>query len=226
MTLPLVNAATWAPRDRITAQQMNTMQTYITRAVDGVNGGDFSPGTTIGVSGAGITLKAGGRLLYNSRSIDRVVDDTNATSSGQWVLTYITGVSDQWRHGSATVVGNVQFRLNEALADGQVLSSVTVRYKGATSGTLPSTMPIVKVWRIDRDGVETQLGSTQVDTSANNAAYTAAHNIVVSGLAHTVDKASYKYFCEVQGGASGGSAIGSVIYRVLTTETITSQAEV
>lgn len=85
------------------------------------------------------------------------------------------------------------------LPEGQVLKAVSVGISQVdppvAHPNLPGSMPTLKVWRVSAFSKD-QIGSTATDPSANVAAYDASHEFGVTGLTHTIAKASYAYHCE------------------------------
>lgn len=51
-----VKPANWAFGEILTSAQMNTLDTNVTRGIDGVGGGDSSPSTIIGIKGSGLSV--------------------------------------------------------------------------------------------------------------------------------------------------------------------------
>lgn len=116
-----------------------------------------------------------------------------------WTYGY-TGVG--W--GPSQITSNTQTGLPLDLPNGCTLNSVTVYIKPAGGHGGEPTKPSFKVFRLNPGtGVETQLGSTSTDTTTLPS-YENLHAMpAVSGLAHFVDKQTYRYYITFTGEAGG-----------------------
>jgi hypothetical protein len=86
-----------------------------------------------------------------------------------------------------------------------VISAIRLPVYRASGGSgLPGTMPNISLDYITTLGALTNVGSA-TDSSANEAAYEAFHNISITGLSHTV-AASRRYILTVVGDSASSSA--------------------
>lgn len=213
--------------DPIPPAAWNQVKNDLVNAVDGANGGTYANVSAIQIDGD-FRHGAGKRPLLTSRDIDRYValDHGVGNVVGVWSkATYGGSFSSFWTHTSGVSAGMLQIEISADLAHGNVIKTITARFDGATGGTLPNTMPILRLYRVDLDGVETQV-ATVSDTSASNAAYTVPHDIALSAIGHTIDKTANRYFVAVFGGINGGAATGSFLLSLKLTQTVTSIPEV
>lgn len=93
--------------------------------------------------------------------------------------------------------------------------------RGSTGSGLPGTMPNISLDYMTSAGAFTNVGSA-VDTSANEAAYEAFHNISLTGLNHTV-ALGRRYFLTLTGdSASSSTANGLQVWQPFVDLTVTS----
>lgn len=101
------------------------------------------------------------------------------------------------------------------LPHGGSLTGMTVTVNPADVGVLPGTMPKVTVLRIEASGASTDIGN-QTDTSADFTAFSAVHEIAVTGMTETIDTTLYTYRVDVRG--SGDDVV--TVLRVKPTITV------
>ncbi len=195
-----------SPKDPIPAAKMNEIDTKIQASLD-IAGSNT-------VSGA-ITLSTG-RYGYASQSVTRRQLGTVVAQTG-------------WAQGSIpttyvqqTAANNIVELELDRIPDGSTLNTVTITLIGAGGHAGLPTLPTLAVYRI-AGNVQTQIGSTTTDGSGDTTAYQTAHNISVSSLSHTVDRAANIYVCRVTGEAGGNFVLGAQIYDLVATFTVTNQ---
>jgi hypothetical protein len=185
--------------DRLTAAQINTIDLNQSRAIDGYEGGDYTPASSLrfmsqvkigstgylGVeSGGEFELAAGATMVLGD-----ITDTSCATYNGRTFLTpakvgQTSGniIPDYgstyscWTQSTATS-GALLLPLDSVPRIATV-TNIAVRLKGAGGhAALPSTPPSIEFMSHDYlDGGLTQL-AIQVDTSATPGAYETAHYI-------------------------------------------------
>ncbi len=101
------------------------------------------------------------------------------------------------------------------LPHGGSLTAMTVTIDPANVGVLPGTMPKVTVLRIEASGASTDIGN-QTDTSADFTAFSAVHEIAVTGMTEVIDTTLYTYRVDVRG--SGDDVV--TVLRVKPTITV------
>jgi hypothetical protein len=208
----------------VTADTLNTWRANFPKCVDGAAGGAYTPTSAVQIGGSGLELTetsgAAKCVQLASRARTIVQPLIGVQISGTWVHV-VSVIADYWQN-TATSGALLHLDLTD-LPDGQVLDSVTVKYDPAGGhGGLP-VMPVVTVYSVDVTGATASLG-TKTDDSADVPTYEASHNITVSGIAHTIDKTTYRYIVRVQ--AEGAVYIADAIVRGLSAAvTITSLGE-
>jgi hypothetical protein len=170
------------------------------------------------LSGGALTGTLQGTSFRFSTSLG-TVSPTNYTR----LQSYFGGVPDgnQWKmdvnrgifiQNTVSSAGTLYLPLNNII-DGSTLTSVTVTLAGASysgaaghGGSLPATMPTLKLYRQDQGSppAQTQIGGTTTDSSANAAAYDAAHSVTISGLSEAVVQTK-QYYLLLTGEASTNS---------------------
>ena len=223
MTIPLVKTGGWTDGETLTPLQASTLQNYLIRAVDGVNGGSFSPGTTITISGSGLTMGGTSNLLLASRDIVRQ-QPLNAApySTAQW----LQRPNGTWRNLLTTTL--LPIRLHD-LPHGNVLKYVSVRYTGAAghaSDPVQLAMPILNVYSVDNSDTATLLG-TKTDTDTVRAVYEAYHDITTAALGHTIDTVNNRYLAVLTAEAAGVDpyVANAEVCQCSTTCTMTTMTE-
>lgn len=100
------------------------------------------------------------------------------------------------------------------LPHGQTLTGITARWAPAPAHGGVPTMPVLTLYKVDRDGTQTSLGSQTDTNSGSVGAYETAHDIAITGLTHTIDRESYRYQFTLSGETGGNfvanAACGSV----------------
>lgn len=142
--------------------------------------------------------------------------------------------SVNWSHHRAVLVqsnpGHVFLGVPQ-LYEGETLSWVEVRYRGAAGHTsdpigLGITTPRLDVLHVDRDGNETLLCWTQDDPHQSPAQYEQPHSVIASGCSHGVKPASGRVVVVwwgefTEGWYSGGATDFHEGARILSVRTVT-----
>lgn len=208
----------------ITATETNTAGLYISRAIDGTNGGNYTPGTVIGIGGSGLKLLSTLNLQLASRSVVRHQSMVAFTVSGNWALD--TSPLGAWKN---TGSGGVLWIMLDRLPHGQVLDTVTVRFKGqagAHAADLANIVkPTIRAYYVDSSGAENALAAATSDPSTTSAGYEAAHDITTGSLAHTVDLTAYRYALKVTGETGAGFTANAQVLTCKVSCTITGYTE-
>lgn len=212
----------------VSAEFLNKVRVDLSRALDGVNGGTYTLASLLTLMGSGLklgeTTGAASNVQLASRTLTRVVDmaDAQGINDGVGDFTLVTG-PPEWIWKNPTVGGRLLIPIRPL--HGAVLDTVTVRWKGAAGhGALP-TMPTIRVYKKDKDGVETALAAATSDTAANVAAYEVVHSITTGALAHTVDRSLYSYHVKVTGETGGNFVANAQAQGAEFTEVVTSYNE-
>lgn len=189
----------------LNASEINTAGVYISRAVDGVGGGTYTPSTPIEIGGEGLIV--GG---LNGLTVDGPVtitgpvqlDDTTPIALGSRSRTrtagplyYLgatvsatsTGVVST---GATTVESASWFLLVPHNAE---LTSVSVTISPAGGhGALPTAMPIISVVYLPANSITGVTVASATDTSASVAAYETVHQITLN-TSHVVNRTDRMY---------------------------------
>jgi hypothetical protein len=177
------------------------------------------------VSGAGgITLStAGANITLASRSVTRTQSLAGAPD-----LLFANWVSNgvDWYNGNT---GAGLFLFMDRLPHAGVITSVTVKYEGATGhaafpGGAPATMPSLELIKVGSLGSTSSIGTVS-DTSASAGVYEAAHAITISGLSETTDLTTDRYVLVFTAESGINSIAGGVIYQASATCTVTGYKE-
>jgi len=218
----------------ITAAEANALGVNSARAVDGTNGGTYTPTATIEIGGVagGIKLTettgAASRVQLTSRNITRVMSGAGyvVPSGSGWAYDSVAPTAGAFKYINTS--SGVECLLPVAVPDGAVIREVKVYYQGGSGhaafpGGLP-TMPIVNLLHYDiTTAALTSLG-TQSDTTTGSAgAYENAtpHAITLTGLNHTVRRDVRRYFVEFTAEAGGNFQSGGVIHGMTVSYDVT-----
>lgn len=174
-----------------------------------------------------ITASAGNKYKVSSRTVTRILDavghieDGFPTPGAGWVA---GNAMQHWAQTSVVTFAPMTFVLLD-LPHNAVLTQLRVNINGGGS-SLPANMPTIKLYGMDIDANnQAQIGATTTDTSPSGAAYGATHWITLSGLSETIDRATKRYSCQVNGEAGVGSTVGLTIWGIEATFTVTEIAE-
>lgn len=186
-----------------------------------LNGTNTVSGTTT-ISGAttadNFTMSGTNKVKLASRSITRVQPFHFRTSD-----TTVWNINDAG-NGIQLLDSAVTLLTPVRPPHGVVLTGATLYIQPAAHGALPATMPQFSVRSVSATGGQSILG-TATDSSANVAAYNAAHTISISGLSHTVDRTTLRYFVRVVGEGGANFAANLIVAQVALTYTITEYDE-
>jgi hypothetical protein len=108
-----------------------------------------------------------------------------------------------------------------SLIPGLTITGFKVDVRGATSGSLPGTMPVVSLFRFAAGayGTPSETVGSATDASPDDATYVADHQITKTGLSHAVSSSS-QYILNVSNGYGGGAATGFRVYRCYISGTL------
>lgn len=178
----------------------------------------FGAGTTrLAANKITLTGSSGWPILGTRTLTDKAVHYTPTFDPTSWAYDILGSVV-----ASVNTVTSCNLILGN-LPPGLTLTGFRVDVLGATSGSLPGTMPTVGLYRFAAGAyvTATETVGTVSDTSANNAAYTTAHPITKTGLTHTVDAGSC-YVLTIVNGYGGGAAVGFTVYRPFISGTLST----
>ncbi len=222
MSIPDIQSGGFANKQVLPSSVMNLVRNYLQRALDGVDGGDYTLTSKLRLLGTD-KFELGGQLLYSARSVTRNLPmRAEGVSSSDW--TFDPTVAGVGKAYNLTVGASLYVPL--ALPVDSVLTAVSVRFRGASGhGALPAVMPQISLLRYDSAAatLTSTLGST-TDASASTGVFEAAHTLAISGLSHTVDAASY-YMLRIIAESGVNSATHATAWSPSFTATITRQNE-
>lgn len=176
MTIPRVKPAGWGFGEQLSSAQCTELDEHITRAVDGQDGGAFTPTAPITIGGSGVTLTSTDNILSGTLTVDgdiqldavlEVGDGLGSVTfegttgrpllgSRQLVRVQSTLPSynpSEWATNggvsciaSVTTVATMTHLLD--LPHGSQLNEVNITVQGVMSGaTMPTSMPTLKIWK-------------------------------------------------------------------------------
>lgn len=102
------------------------------------------------------------------------------------------------------------------LRSGDIIERVSMFVEGGFGVdhvALPASLPQIQLVEIDLDGLVTTIG-TQVDTSANVAAYNLNHEVALTGLSETVASPSL-YYIRITGESGANSEVDKLAIRAV-----------
>ncbi|WP_437591483.1 hypothetical protein [Sorangium sp. So ce1000] len=147
------------------------------------------------------TMTGTSRIKLGSRSV------TRRTRSAPFGATNFSVDADSFVTQTSTSASAVSWELD--VPHGATLTSVTIRVQPNTHGSLPATMPQIRVLRTSSNEITGQIvGSVTADSSGSVGAYNAAHSITISGLSEVIDRSQYNYYVKLEGEASTNSMTG------------------
>lgn len=201
MTITRIKPAGWANGERLTATQMNDVDTNVTNAID----------------------KRAGALEVDAQAVERV-----AASSG---VPLVAAEYTRTHEAIVTAVNTQASAIYELRPyNRSEIGAVAVGIKpaGAHAG-LPASMPTVELWEFDMNGISpgppaVSLG-TVTDTSASVVAYEAYHLVILSGLSAPAEPSAYRYFVEFKSESGANALAGCSVYAALLSETVTELDE-
>jgi len=210
----------------ITAAECNAIGVNSARAIDGTNGGTYTPTAVIDIGGAAgglrLTETSGtpSRLQLTSRRVTRMMSGAGyvVPSGAGWAYDSVAPTAGAFKYINTS--SGVECLLPIAVPDGATIREVKVYFQGGSGhaafpGGAP-TMPIVNLLHYDiTTATLTSLG-TQSDTSATAGAYESAtpHVITLTGLNHVVRRDIRRYFVEFTAEAGANFQSGGTIHGV------------
>jgi hypothetical protein len=196
--------------DVLPASELNTIDVNQSRALDGTDGGLYTPSTEIQIAGAGIELQGSLQLKYATRSITRIQPMGVLAVSAGGNFEYDTGAgADAWKP-EQTIAGGAMGLQIERIPNGATITSILCRVKGAPGhGASPTaTLPVLKLHRYPRDGDFPSVVASVSDPSTTNTQYEAVHDHELSGLSEVVDLELYSYAIRIDGEVGGDFQAG------------------
>lgn len=191
--------------DTISATEANAIGVALTRAVDGVGGGTYTPASTISISD--LTISGSAKVKFTSRTIARASQGACVSATGANGWTFDPG-TDLWT--SATTSACL-LRVPVEIPNAATITLIQVWYDGfgghaAFPGGAPAQKPRVylKSYEINTQSLTTH--GTYADASATAGAYEAPHVISSGAISITVDKGNRRYWLVVES-ESGANAI-------------------
>lgn len=229
MTFPEHPADAYLTGDKLTAAHLNVWRKWLQYAVDS-DGGKYTPSTPIVIGNSGLSLAGSDRLGLSTRVVTRHQDMIAMSLSGNWEPLPGTE-ANSWRN---TASGGTLWVTLENLPDGATLSSVVVKFRGASGhpdpvdgGGSDLVMPRFELFRITSAGAQESMG-TAVDTVTAADAYEATnpHSITLSVISNaTIDLATYRYAIEFTAELGTNYVANGNVRAVTTTCIITEQPE-
>jgi hypothetical protein len=157
-----------------------------------------------------------------SRSITRIVETTPVSDTSQWAADPLTFGAFR---ALDTTANFLYYMIH--VPHGVTLTAVSVYLEGlAGHGGLPATMPAVALITVTPSSGSSAITSGPTsDSSANVAAYEAAHAITLSGLSVSIDRTTKRYIVRVSNESSTNSLHYLTVYGVAVTYTTTAYDE-
>ena len=228
-TLQFGAGAGYAANDPVSSAELNAVDAEIVKCANFSDGSAHAPLADIELTGPnGIQLKAGLKLKYAARTVNRTQPMIWRQYSGTWALTGSNCAENQ-------VAGIAFFEL-PTLAHGATLDAIQYRYIGGAGHANDPVdagaaiiMPTSTLNRIDLSGVVTGI-DTVSDLVVTRAQYEAVHQIIHGpGLAHTIDLINYRYYLtfssEYGNGGSPDYVAGAQVKNVQASCILTTQPE-
>ena len=210
---------------KLPSTHMTTIAKQQPNAIDGVNGGSYTPAASVYISGVSAlrmgvaALILSGPLKYDSHQVNRLQSYAgNArTVSGNWSL----HTNDAWRN---TAVGGVLWVTLDRIPHNATLTEVRTTWKGAAGHAALPVMPKFELFRVSESNVRTSVASVS-DTTATVPVYESAH-IVYLSMSEVIDLGNNRYVLEITGELGANFVAGAQPLGVFVTLTVTEQAEV
>lgn len=227
MTFPLTPASPFVDDvSTLDAATANAWRTYISRALDGANGGSYTLGANIVLTGNGfvidyLRMSGTNKVLVTSRSITRIISypPTSRYTGGAFDWT-----SEQYgKFTAAALAGSLEIPLYAPHNSTVTTIAVHIDPAGAHVG-LPANMPSIDIVSVDGLGNVTSL-ATATDTSVNVAAYEVAHTITATGLSIVMNRNTNRYAIRLVGESGANALVGTSYIYTAVTYTITEMDE-
>jgi len=240
----------WGPNgvDTITEADLESFEQKMFKAINGDEGGAWSPSSAIAIGGSGVDLQgtghqvsSGGKLAIKSGAtldIENSGTHTYGTTNGPKLASrslarthaFTPSFSDATKFSVsssvAITVGSVaadNMTLAFDLPHGCTLNAVHVLVRGQSTGAPTGTMPKLSVYRHPTaGGTGAQIGTTTTDGSATEAAYEVDHLLSVSGLSEVIDREQYTYHAYIECPFGGTQQLGFRVNPCWTQSTHTS----
>ncbi len=206
----------------IDADEVNSCGVQLSQALDTVGGGTYALGADVEFTGTHtwkwsstgpFTFKYA--VNVESRSETRVAEGTPLFRIAEW---------DFGTNGVMVSISTsgAEFNWPLDLPHGQVLNAVTLYLWGAPGhgGNIGTPPRIVVEYHDITTQTTTDLGNT-VDPGIV-AAYEVAHTLAVSGLTHTIDRTTRRYFAKIRAESGANAAAGLSVFGVSYTVTRTT----
>lgn len=223
MTITRTHPAPWTDGvDTITGAQIAAIDTNITLAIDGTNGGTYSPAAPVIIGNSGLRMSGTDNVQLTSRSITRTMPLLAAQQHAATNWTYVIN------SGFVNTPAAGAFEIDLVwLPHGQTLASITVVYEGgaghaAFPAGAPGTRPTVALVKTSVDGVVSVLHTT-TDASATANEFEGKHNLVITH-AEVIDRAS-RYSIVVTSEQDANYLTGDTVWGLSATVTCTSMVE-
>ena len=145
---------------------------------------------------ANLTMSGTNRVTLATRTVTRGIQPYGfSDTDGPVIVPKVIATSD-----------TVDFVID--VPDGSTITQISVTIDPDAHGSLPATMPEVRLVRVNvTTGASVDIG-THSDTSADAAAFSAAHTITLSALSEVVDRSAYYYMVRFAQEAGAGSIDG------------------
>lgn len=166
----------------------------------------------------GPSLTGTNKYALASRQITRYLPFSFIAKPAEWLAS--AGSGDD----SAATLVNTAVRLYIPLdvPNGSTLDEVSVEVSGAGGHAgLPGTMPAIIVQQHSL-GANAAVGTSQSDTSGGTGAYQTPHYITKTGLAHSVNRVTNRYFVQLTSESGANALAGLSVFGVLVKFTVTS----
>ena len=213
----------WTYGTVIQQAHMNDFEQKMFKAINGDDGGVWAPSAKIEIAGSGLELSGSTGLILPSVASGSITDyapgfDTYPDSN--WS-------KNRMGYQEDTSVASPHYVLFLfKLPVGVTITDVSLGVRGSTSGTMVSVSPDHRAYMelfqfesTDYALTDAILLGTAVDSSADNATYTADHKITLSGLSHSVVESSH-YGINLVVQTDGNATTGFRAYRPSVTGTI------
>jgi hypothetical protein len=204
----------------------NVLEQLMTSSGAGVEGGLSSifvnVGGTQSVTGpktlTDLTISSTGVVKLASRALTRAVvttwtNDTDARA-GAGYTTLEGGTAEDWS-------------CDLDLPHGQVLTGYRVSINPTNVGSLPMDMPSItcSAYSLTTGAAVVAAGTSFTDDSADATIYSAQHDLVISGLSHTIDRSANGYRMTIRGSSGTNPANNIIAYAVRPVVTVTSMKQ-
>ena len=187
MAFSRVNPVGWGTGTRLTHDQMNQLDTNVSKAIDG------------SVGALEIAARSGLVRTVADQGMPRDIVNWTRSNAGNWSCTTLGGGQ------------SLYFKLR--LPHGSTLTSLTAYYRGSPGhAALPATMPGL---RLDAQNLATGAVTFSLvavtDSSPNVAAFEAWHTITLSGLSYVISRTTEALYAVVTTEANANAQVGPLV---------------